>query len=50
MQAMRALAEDPAERRRLGTAARGALEDYRPEKIAARLEDAYAAVLGRERV
>jgi glycosyltransferase involved in cell wall biosynthesis len=43
--AMRSLGEDPGERARLGTAARGALEQYHPDAIAARLEDVYAQVL-----
>lgn len=43
--AMRALAADPAERRRLGDAARLAAEDYDPQLIAGRLEHVYESVL-----
>lgn len=43
--ALRELAADPAERARLGASGREALHEYRPEAIAARLEEAYAAVL-----
>ncbi len=39
--AMRALSEDPAERERLGAAARRAAERYHPDAIAARLEQVY---------
>jgi glycosyltransferase involved in cell wall biosynthesis len=46
-EAMRRLDADPGERGRLGVAARSALEDYRPERIAARLEEVYDAVLSR---
>jgi glycosyltransferase involved in cell wall biosynthesis len=45
--AMRALAGDPATRARLGAAARASLGAYRPETIAARLEQVYASVLSR---
>jgi glycosyltransferase involved in cell wall biosynthesis len=44
---MRQLRESPAERERLGSAARRAVEDYRPEVIAGRLERVYDRVLGR---
>jgi glycosyltransferase involved in cell wall biosynthesis len=44
--AMRALREDPGARERLGAAARRAVEDYRPETIAARIEHVYERVLG----
>jgi glycosyltransferase involved in cell wall biosynthesis len=43
--AMRALAADPAERRRLGDAARLVAEDYDPRILAVRLERAYESVL-----
>jgi glycosyltransferase involved in cell wall biosynthesis len=43
--AMVALRADPAERRRLGDAARHAVEDYRPQTLAERLERAYERVL-----
>jgi glycosyltransferase involved in cell wall biosynthesis len=45
--AMRQLRESPAERERLGSAAGRAVEDYRPEVIAGRLERVYDRVLGR---
>jgi glycosyltransferase involved in cell wall biosynthesis len=44
---MRRLDADARERARLGAAARTALEDYRPERIAARLEGLYEQLLGR---
>ncbi len=43
--AMRELREDPDERARLGEAARRAVEEYRPQTIARRLEDALERVL-----
>ncbi len=43
--AMTDLSADPAERRRLGSAARRAAEDYNPRVLAARLERAYDRVL-----
>ncbi len=43
--AMLALRADPAERRRLGDAARLAVEDYRPQTLAGRLERVYERVL-----
>ncbi len=43
--AMRALAEDPAARERLGATAKLALEEYRPERLAARLEGVYERML-----
>ncbi len=43
--AMRALSEDPAERERLGAAARRAAERYDPDAIAARLEQVYERVV-----
>jgi glycosyltransferase involved in cell wall biosynthesis len=45
--AMRALREDPHERERLGAAAQGALADYHPDAVAARLEAVYERVLAR---
>jgi glycosyltransferase involved in cell wall biosynthesis len=42
---MRALAADPAGRRRLGDAARSAAEDYDPRVVAGRLERVYESVL-----
>jgi glycosyltransferase involved in cell wall biosynthesis len=42
---MRALREDPRERERLGTAAQGAVADYRPDAIAEQLEHVYERVL-----
>ena len=47
--AMKALATDPAARRRLGEAASRAAESYDPGVLAGRLEDAYARVLARRR-
>ncbi len=43
--AMRALNEQPAERERLGSSARSAIEDYHPDVVAARLEDVYRRLL-----
>jgi glycosyltransferase involved in cell wall biosynthesis len=43
--AMAALCADPAERRRLGTAAQRAIEEYRPPVLAERLERAYEQLL-----
>jgi glycosyltransferase involved in cell wall biosynthesis len=43
--AMRALRDDPLERRRLGTAARGAVSDYHPDVVARQLERVYGCVL-----
>ncbi|HSZ70703.1 MAG TPA: glycosyltransferase [Solirubrobacteraceae bacterium] len=43
--AMRELSEDPIARERLGEAARSAVADYRPEAIAARIENFYEEVL-----
>ncbi len=43
--AMRALAADPAERRRVGAAAQRAVEDYNPRAVAGRLERVYDRVL-----
>jgi glycosyltransferase involved in cell wall biosynthesis len=43
--AMRALSEDPAERERLGNAARRAAERYHPDTIAEQLEQVYERVL-----
>jgi glycosyltransferase involved in cell wall biosynthesis len=43
--AMAALCADAAERRRLGSAAQRAAEDYRPEVVAEQLERAYERVL-----
>jgi glycosyltransferase involved in cell wall biosynthesis len=45
--AMRELSEDAAGRERLGASARGAVEPYRPDAVAGRLEDVYDSVLGR---
>jgi glycosyltransferase involved in cell wall biosynthesis len=42
---MRALREDPRERERLGTAARGSVAAYHPDAIAAQLEGVYERVL-----
>jgi len=42
---MRALAADPAARRRLGRAAREAARDYDPRALAGRFEEAYESVL-----
>ncbi len=47
--AMRALAQDPERRRRLGEAAREAAGAYRPQLLAGRFEQAYAEVLGAAR-
>jgi glycosyltransferase involved in cell wall biosynthesis len=47
--AMRALAEQPAERERLGDAARRALGEYDPDAVAMRLEEAYERILARAR-
>jgi glycosyltransferase involved in cell wall biosynthesis len=47
--AMRALAADPARRRRLGEAAREAAAAYSPAALAGRFEDAYALLLARAR-
>jgi glycosyltransferase involved in cell wall biosynthesis len=41
-----ALAADPERRRRLGRAARARAEELSPEKVAARLEDVYAGLVG----
>jgi glycosyltransferase involved in cell wall biosynthesis len=43
--AMKALAADPAERQRLGSAARLALGEYHPDAVAAQLEAVYETVL-----
>lgn len=43
--AMRALSMDPAERQRLGDAARHAAEDYHPHVLAGRFERVYDAVM-----
>ncbi len=43
--AMLALRDDPRERERLGTAARGAVADYHPDAVARRIERAYEQVL-----
>jgi glycosyltransferase involved in cell wall biosynthesis len=43
---MRALREDPGERERLGTAAKGAIADSHPDAIAGQLEQVYERVLG----
>ncbi len=43
--AMRALRDDPGERRRLGAAARSAVSDYQPDAVAQRLEQVYESVL-----
>ncbi|HUB74359.1 MAG TPA: glycosyltransferase family 4 protein [Solirubrobacteraceae bacterium] len=48
-QAMRELRDDAGERARLGEAARAAVEPYRPERIAERLERVYEQVLGARR-
>ncbi len=45
--AMKALSSDPAERHRLGEAARGAAEEYHPHILAPRLERLYEDVLKR---
>jgi glycosyltransferase involved in cell wall biosynthesis len=42
---MRTLSEDPQERERLGNAGRGALTEYRPAAVAARLEQIYERVI-----
>jgi glycosyltransferase involved in cell wall biosynthesis len=44
--AMRALRGDAAERDRLGASAREAVEPYRPDAVAAQLEQVYDSVLG----
>jgi glycosyltransferase involved in cell wall biosynthesis len=44
---MAELAGDPAQRERLGRSARGAVADYHPRALAARLELAYAGLLPR---
>jgi glycosyltransferase involved in cell wall biosynthesis len=44
--AMRELRDSPERRERLGTAAREAVAAYHPDAIAARLQDAYAQLLG----
>jgi glycosyltransferase involved in cell wall biosynthesis len=45
--AMRALNDDPTARERLGSAARRAIEAYRPARVGEQLEQVYAEVLGR---
>jgi glycosyltransferase involved in cell wall biosynthesis len=47
--AMRTLRDDPRERERLGTAARGAIADYHPDAVAQRLERVYEQVLRKTR-
>jgi glycosyltransferase involved in cell wall biosynthesis len=42
---MRELRDDPGQRERLGGRARGAVEDYHPSTVAARLEQVYERVL-----
>jgi hypothetical protein len=44
---MQALRDDPAERSRLGEAARGAASGYDPRVLGARLERAYEDLLAR---
>jgi glycosyltransferase involved in cell wall biosynthesis len=44
--AMRELSEDGSARERLGASARGAVEPYRPDAVAGRLEQVYECVLG----
>jgi glycosyltransferase involved in cell wall biosynthesis len=43
--AMRALRDDPDQRERLGTAARQAITDYRPDTVARQLEQVYECLL-----
>ncbi len=47
--AMRALAESPAERERLGSAARLALADYHPDAVAEQLQRVYRELAGHPR-
>jgi glycosyltransferase involved in cell wall biosynthesis len=44
--AMRELSEDGSARERLGASARGAVQPYRPDAVAGRLEQVYECVLG----
>jgi glycosyltransferase involved in cell wall biosynthesis len=46
--AMRALSDDGAGRERLGASAQGAIEPYRPDAVASRLEQVYERVLRRQ--
>ncbi len=47
--AMRALADAPAERERLGRSAQAALDEYHPDAVAAHLQSAYEALLASRR-